>query len=89
MWYTRHIMHEGEINMIRFRLSEVLADKAFREKRRIEWREVAAATGIHRTTLSRMLNTPGYNATTDNIDTLCDYFDCTIGDLVVHVSRKQ
>ena len=35
--------------MIRLRLTELLADLSFRQGRRIEWREVAAETGIHRT----------------------------------------
>lgn len=71
--------------MIRFRLPELLADKAFREKRRIEWKEVAEATGIHRTTLSRMLNTQGYNATTSNLDVLCGYFNCQVGDIATYI----
>lgn len=71
--------------MIRFRLAELLADKAFKERRRIDWKEVAEATGIHRSTLSRMLNTPGYNATTDNLDALCKYFRCELGRLAEFV----
>ena len=71
--------------MIRFKLAELLADKSFREKRRIEWREVAAATGIHPSTLSRMLSTPRYNAKTDNLNALCAFFGCTTGDLIVYV----
>lgn len=75
--------------MIRFRLPELLADKAFREKRRLDWKEVAEATGIHRSTLSRMLNTPGYNATTDNLDRLCAFFGCQVGDVVVYVPEEK
>ena len=71
--------------MIRFKLAALHAEKAFREKRRIEWREVAAATGIHASTLSRMLSTPGYNAKTDNLNALCRFFGCTIGELVEYV----
>lgn len=75
--------------MIRFKLAELLADKSFREKRRIEWREVAAATGIHPSTLSRMLSTPGYNAKTDNLNALCRFFSCSIGELVVYVPEES
>ena len=71
--------------MIRLRLAERLADKSFREKRRVEWREVAEATGIHRVTLSRMLNTPGYNASTNNLDALCRYFECSVGEIAEYV----
>lgn len=71
--------------MIRFRLPELLAEKTFREKQRLDWKEVAIATGIHRSTLSRMLNTPGYNATTDNLNLLCKYFNCQVGDLITYI----
>ena len=72
--------------MIRFRLSELLLDRAFREGRRIELGEVAEATGIHRTTLSKIVNRRGYNATTHNLDRLCAYFACSLADLAVYVA---
>lgn len=71
--------------MIRLRLAELLAEKAFQEKRRIEWKEVAEHTGMHRTTISKMLNIPGYNASLENLDHLCRYFRCQVGDLAVYV----
>ena len=70
---------------IRFRLSELLADRAFKEGRRIEWQEVAEGAGIHRTTLSRMLNVRGYNASVSNLDSLCRYFGCQVGELAEYV----
>lgn len=42
--------------MIRFKLKELLAEKAFKDKRRITLSEVSNATGIHRTTLSKIAN---------------------------------
>ena len=75
--------------MIRFRLAELLADKAFREKQRLDWKDVAQATGIHRSTLSRMLNTPGYNATTDNLNLLCRFFGCQVGDLLTYIADDE
>lgn len=74
--------------MIRLRLAEQLAEKAFREKRRIEWKEVAEATGLHRTTISKMLNIAGYNASLENLDLLCRYFRCQVGDLAVYVEDE-
>lgn len=71
--------------MIRLRLAEQMADKSFRDKRRHEWKDVAEATGIHRATLSKMLNIPGYNATLENLDKLCCFFQCQVGDLAVYV----
>lgn len=75
--------------MIRFRLAEVMAEHSFRTGRRVEWREVAEATGIHRTTLSKMLNLLGYNATVGNVDLLCRYFGCNVGDLLVYVADEN
>lgn len=75
--------------MIRLRLTELLADKSFRDGRRVEWREVAEATGIHRTTLSKMSNQRGYNATCANLDLLCVYFRCPLSDLAEHVPDSE
>jgi putative transcriptional regulator len=75
--------------LIRFKLTELLAAKAFREGRRIEWQEVAEQANIHRTTISRMLNVRGYNASSSNMDALCAYFDCQVGDLAEYVPDEQ
>lgn len=75
--------------MIRFRLTELLADKSFRTGARIDWKDVASATGIHRTTLSRMINSRGYNASTSNLDSLCRYFGCGLGELAVYVPDEE
>lgn len=71
--------------MFRFRLKELIADKAFKDGRRITIEEVAKATGVHRTTLSKIANTIGYSTTTEILDALCNYFDCEIGELAEHI----
>ena len=71
--------------MIRFRLGELLTDLNFRTGQRLEWQHVSQATGIHRSTLSKMLNIRGYNATTHNIDLLCRFFGCGVGDVMQYV----
>lgn len=71
--------------MIRFRLQERLAELGFRLQRRVTLDEVAAASGIHRTTLSRMKKPTGANVTTDNLDRLCHYLGCTLTELVEYV----
>ncbi len=75
--------------MIRFRLRELMGDKAFRENRRVTFEEVSGATGINRTTLSKMVNQRGYNTTTDNLDQLCRFFKCPISDLVEYVEIPE
>lgn len=71
--------------MIRFRLKELVADKAFKENRRVTLDEVAEATGVHRTTLSRIANKVGYSTSTDVLDLLCDYFQCEVGEIAQKV----
>jgi DNA-binding Xre family transcriptional regulator len=67
-------------------LKELIADREFREGRRITFEEVARVTGIHRTTLSKIANKKGYNTTTDNLDRLCRFFGCRVEQLVEYVS---
>lgn len=71
--------------MIRFRLRELLADKGFKENRRVTIDEVAKATGLHRTTLSKIANHRGYNTTTDILNKLCEYFEVPLEELAQHV----
>jgi len=73
------------ISMIRFRLKELLAEKGFQENRRVTLDEVSQATGIHRTTLSKIANQRGYNTGTENVDRLCEYFGCQVEDVIEHV----
>jgi putative transcriptional regulator len=75
--------------MIRYLLVDLLAKKSFHEGRRIEWSEVAEACGIHRVTLSKMVNRRGYNSTTTNLDRLCRYFRCGIGELLEYVPDEE
>ena len=73
--------------MIRFRLAELIADKAFKERRVVLLTEVAEAAGIHRATLSKVANQPGANIGTDIIDKLCRYFGCQPGDLLMYIEE--
>ncbi len=73
--------------LIRFRLAELISDKAFNERRIITFAEIAEATGIHRATLSKMANQPGAKIGSEIIDKLCGYFDCQTGDLMVYIKE--
>jgi len=75
--------------MIRFRLKELIADWEFKEGRRITFDELSKATGIHRTTLSRIAGLKGYNTTTDNMDKLCQYFKCPVERVLEHVPDED
>ena len=73
--------------MIRFRLTELIADKAFRERRVVALTDVAQATGIDRATLSKMANQPGANIGTEIVDKLCRYFGCQPGELMTYIDE--
>lgn len=74
--------------MIRYRIQELLADKQFREGRRVTLLEVANATGISRVTLSKMVNQRGYGTLTDHLDKLCTYFGCRLEELAEHIPEN-
>jgi putative transcriptional regulator len=68
--------------MIRFRIQELLAEKQFKDGRRVTISELSDATGINRGTLSKMVNQKGYSTVTNNIDQLCTFFECQVGDVM-------
>lgn len=71
--------------MIRFKIKELMARKEFADERRLTIGEVAGAAGIHRMTLSKMINQRGYNTSTENLNRLCEYFDCRVDELIEYV----
>lgn len=75
--------------MIRINLAKLHADLSFAQGRKIEWREVAEQSEIHRVTLSKMVNQRGYNATVSNVDRLCRYFNCKIEDLLTYIPDED
>lgn len=74
--------------VLRFKLKEMLAEKSFQEGRRITMVEVAEKTGISRITLSKMANQKGYSTVTDNLDKLCAYFGCPLGEIAEYVPEE-
>lgn len=48
--------------------------------------EVAAATGLSRMTLSKLINEHGANIQTDALDRLCHFFECRVEELVEYVA---
>jgi len=88
MSLTIAIVQESFI-LIRFRLAELISDKAFNERRIITFAEIAEATGIHRATLSKMANQPGAKIGSEIIDKLCSYFGCQPGDLMVFIQGAE
>lgn len=71
--------------MIRFKIKELIAKKEYDLGRRLTISEVSDATGIHRMTLSKMINRRNYSTTTEHLDRLCDYFGCALDDVAEYV----
>lgn len=67
--------------MIRFKVKEMMIQKGYERGRRIAIKEVAESTGIHRMTLSKMINVEGYSTTTEHLDRLCKFFGCKLEDI--------
>lgn len=70
---------------IRIKLRELMEFRAATGDR-VSVDDIAAATGIGRATLFRMLQEPTYNTTTARLDLLCRYFGCELQD-VAEVDR--
>lgn len=75
--------------MIKFRLKELIADKEFREERRVTIEEVSSETGVHRTTLSNIANQKGYVINTDVLDKLCSFFEVNTNDIAEYIASAD
>ncbi len=75
--------------MVRYRLSELIAEKKFRDGKRITLEQIAKDTGVHRATLSKLINQRGTNTTVEVIAKLCTYFGVQPGDLVELIPDSQ
>ncbi len=72
--------------MIKIKLKQLLADRAFQGEK-ISLLQLAERTGISRSTLNRIANTPGYSTTTENLDKICKSLRCQLQDLAEYVEK--
>lgn len=75
--------------MIRIRLKEMIAEKEFREGRRILVQEVSVGANINRTTLSKIQHQRGFNTSLETINALCRYFECKVEDILEYVPDSE
>lgn len=68
--------------MVKFNLKMLIADKSFKEDKKITYGDVSAFTGISASTLSKLASKKGYHTSSVNIEKLCYYFACTPNDLM-------
>lgn len=69
-------------NVIYVELKSVMLQKQLAWGRTITVTEIADASGISRMTLHRMLKDRAYNASTDHLNKLCAYLQCSLYELV-------
>lgn len=75
--------------MLRYKVRELLAEKSFVENRRITFKELCEVSGISRQTLTRMVNQRGYVTGTDTLEKLCEYFNCSVGEVIEFVPNQK
>jgi putative transcriptional regulator len=70
------------MKVVRSQLRLLLAAKAHREGRSISLREVMRETGVPMSTVMGMANNTIKRVPLDELNVLCDYFNCDVGDLL-------
>lgn len=71
------------------RFAALLGAKMHKENRDITLEEIAAQTGIARSSLGRWRNGDLESVRFETLDTLCKYFNCQPGDLLVRVDPEK
>tara|TARA_R110002060_G_scaffold51424_6_gene62367 strand:+ start:10027 stop:10248 length:222 start_codon:yes stop_codon:yes gene_type:complete len=70
--------------MIKLNLQQLMLTKSAETGQLVTIDEICKATGLGRNTLSRIKNNPNHKTTTDVINTLCNYFECSVEELVIY-----
>jgi len=70
------------MKVVRSQLRILLAAKEHREGRSISLREVVRTTGVPISTVMGMANNTIRRVPLDELNTLCGYFNCDVGDLL-------
>lgn len=71
--------------MIRYRLGRLIEAWEYKHQKRLTLTELSRRTGIFRTTLSRIGGPAPVNTTVENIEKLCAFFECQVGDVLEYL----
>lgn len=63
--------------------------KALMDKHELSQRELSRKTGIRQTTIGDYYNNKCKHISINNLDVLCDYFNCNVEDLITFSSNKK
>jgi putative transcriptional regulator len=69
------------------KLKILIAEKEFREGRKLTYRTISKETGISTTTLTKYINQGG-GIDAGTLEKLCEYFNCQPGDLLVYSAEN-
>lgn len=73
-------------NMIYCRLKQLIAEKEFKERRKITYKVIRDETGLSSTTIAKLLSYKGVSRIDGTtLDKLCDFFGCQVGDILQYV----
>lgn len=76
--------------MIYCRIKELIAEKERREQRAITYRTITAELGLSSATIVKLASYNGIKRVdASTLELLCDYFDCTVGEILVRVTKKR
>jgi DNA-binding Xre family transcriptional regulator len=67
---------------VKSQLRRLLADKAHHEGRTISLREVVRSTNVPISTVMGMANNTIKRVPLEELNELCDYFNCDVGDIL-------
>jgi putative transcriptional regulator len=81
--------YNEEYVSIRVRLRELLADHENRTGKRLSIKQLARDTGLAESTLHNLANNTTQRFDAPILDTLCAYFDVSVGDLLVYEIEKR
>ncbi len=76
-------LENGGMKIVRSNLRVLTAQKSQRERRHLSLRTVAEETGISRYTVYAFANDTLSEYPKEVVTKLCNYFDCTVGDLLL------
>ncbi|MBO6273262.1 helix-turn-helix transcriptional regulator [bacterium] len=65
--------------MIVFKLDDLIWE------RRVTAKDIAEATGLGSSTISKLRNSKNVNINTNTLDKLCKYFNCKLTDIIDYV----
>ncbi len=75
--------------MIKSRLQSLIRKKQAQDDRKITYDEIAGATAISKSTLSRIANNQRVRYDAHMLSALCKYFRCNVGDLLEYVPDEE